>query len=152
MMKDPCSKEELYFTTDRAPKPSLDPGKEATTHCWAEHSVYLCLEQGFSSQPARYPGYCISINRLLYGVAKSEGRVMWACRPAPHFSPASPSAFPRLSWLHLHFGFKRQCKVQVPTLGKQKEREALLRQRRAALPGVLCPPNTTEPSPCQKSR
>lgn len=52
--------------------------------------------------------------------AKSEGRAMWACRPAPHFSPAPPSAFPRLIWLHLHFGFKRQCKVQVPALQKQK--------------------------------
>lgn len=44
-MKDPCFKEELYFTAHRAPKTSLDLGKEATTHSWAVQSAQPCLEQ-----------------------------------------------------------------------------------------------------------
>lgn len=43
-MKDPCSKEELYFTAHRAPKTSLGLGKEATMHSWAVHSAQPCLE------------------------------------------------------------------------------------------------------------
>lgn len=44
-MKDPCSKEELYFIVHGAPKTSLDLGKEATTHSWAVESAQPCLEQ-----------------------------------------------------------------------------------------------------------
>lgn len=38
-MKDPCSKEELCFITDKAPNTSLDPRKVGTTHHWAEQSA-----------------------------------------------------------------------------------------------------------------
>lgn len=44
-MKDPCSKEQLYFIALGAPKSSLDLGKEATMHSRAVQSAQPCLEQ-----------------------------------------------------------------------------------------------------------
>lgn len=85
-------------------------------------------------------------------MAIAEGKVIYRqCRPAPHSSPHPIPAFPRLSLLHLQFGFKRQDKVK--SLPRKSRREGgLLSQRRAVLPGVLCPPNGAEPPPHPRNR
>lgn len=153
MTKDPCSKEELYFTIDRAPKTSLDPGKEATMHCWAEQSADLCLEQGFSSQPVRYPGHRIRMNGLLYGVCRGQSQRAGQCGPVGlHLTSPLPPHQPFLDSFGFTYILVLRGNARFKSLPCKSRREVLLRQRRAALPAMLCPPKGTEPSSYQKSR
>lgn len=79
MTKDPCSKEELYFTTDQElpwtlGKKQLHIAGLSRMHTYAWSTM---KEQGFSSQPVRYPGHCIIMSRLLgvcMGFAKGKVR------------------------------------------------------------------------------
>ena len=48
--------------------------------------------------------------------------------------------------------FQEAMQGQVPALQKQDGREALLSRKRAAPPGVLCPPKGAEPPPHPTSR
>lgn len=108
-------------------------------------------EQGLSSQLVRYPGDHINTSRLLYGDCRGQSdlQAMWT-RTSLFFL-----AHPSLSQTQLAsptVWFQEAMQGQVPTLQKQEGKEALLSQRRAALPGVLYPPNCAEPSPRPTNR
>ena len=74
---------------------------------------------------------------------KREQTVVWGSQRAKsftgdvglhltHSAPPAPRAFPRRGWLHLQFGFKRQCKVK--SLPCQSRRERRLCRARGGLP------------------
>lgn len=93
------------------------------SHAWS--SVW---EEGCSSQPERYPGDCLSMNRLLYGECRGQSNLegMWASTSFFFFflslsqtKSASPTVF-----------FQEAMQHQVPALQKQEQEgvEPLLSQ------------------------
>lgn len=100
------------------------PGlRRVHSHAWS--SVW---EEGCSSQPERYPGDCLSMNRLLYGECRGQSNLegMWASTSLFFFflslsqtKSASPTVF-----------FQEAMQHQVPALQKQEQEgvEPLLSQ------------------------
>lgn len=129
-MKDPCSKEELYFIAHRAPKTSLDFGKEATMHSWAVQSAQLCLEQcegrglqlTASEVSMRWPKY---EQIVVWGLQRTKSLtgdvglylVVFFLPSLYQTKPASPTVW-----------FLEAMQHQVPALQKQEGGEALLSQ------------------------
>lgn len=129
-MKDPCSKEELYFMAHRAPKTSLDLGKKAILHSWTVQSTQLCLEQcegrgmqlPASEVSTRWPKY---EQIAVWGLQRqSHLQGMWASTSVFFFLP-SPSQTRLASPKVL---FQEAMQHQVPALQKQEGGEALLSQ------------------------
>lgn len=147
-MKDPCSKEELYFTAHRAPKTSLDLGKEATMHSWAVQSAQPCLEQSVGR------GLRLTASEVPRRSPKHEQIVAWGLQRTKSFT----------GHVGLHLGFfflpsvsqtklasptvlfQEEKQHQVPALQKQQGGQALLSQEGCSA-GMLCPRRGTEP-PC----
>lgn len=91
------------------------------SHAWSS-----AWEEGCSSQPVRYPGDCLSMNRLLYRECRGQSHLqrMWASTSFFFFllslsqtKLASPTVF-----------FQEAMQHQVPALQKQEGVEALLSQ------------------------
>lgn len=66
--------------SSRAPKTSLDPGKEATTHCWAEQSAKPCLEHCVGTGPQLTAG---EVSRRPH---KYEPIVLWGLQRTKRFT------------------------------------------------------------------